>query len=53
MKTFEDKLYKAYHMTPRRYKYIGNGNWEVWVKENDTGKNPYVTVNENTGDFHG
>ncbi|AEH52094.1 hypothetical protein B4098_1227 [Heyndrickxia coagulans] len=46
-------MYKGYHVTPSRYKYIGNGNWEVWVKEVDTGENPYVTVNQKTGDFHG
>jgi len=51
--TFEKELYDAYHVTPIRYENIGNGNWEVWVKETDTGDNPYVTVNENTGDFHG
>lgn len=53
VKTFKEELYKNYHVTPSRYKYIGNGNWEVWVKEIDTGVNPYVTVNQNTGDFHG
>jgi len=51
--TFEKELYKGYRVTPSRYKNIGNGNWEVWVKEADTGNNPYVTVNQNTGDFHG
>lgn len=50
---FEKKLYEGYHVTPSRYKNIGNGNWEVWVNEVNTGKNPYVTVNQNTGDFHG
>jgi len=53
VETFEKELYKGYHVTPSRYKSIGNGNWEVWVKEVDTGENPYVTVNQNTGDFHG
>ena len=53
VETFEKKLYEAYHVTPSRYEYIGNGNWEVWVKETDTGDMPYVTVNQNTGDFHG
>lgn len=53
VKTFEEDLYKDYHATPTRYKYIGNGNWEVWVKEYDTGQNPYVTVNQYTGKFHG
>ncbi|GGE51642.1 hypothetical protein GCM10011391_33040 [Pullulanibacillus camelliae] len=51
--TFEKKLYKGYHVTPSRYKNIGNGQWEVWVKEINTGQNPYVTVNQKTGDFHG
>jgi len=53
VKTFEKELYNGYHVTPSHYKYIGNGNWEVWVKEVDTDQNPYVTVNQNTGDFHG
>ncbi|MDQ6597723.1 hypothetical protein [Bacillus salipaludis] len=51
--SFEKELYDGYHVTPSRYKNIGNGYWEVWVKEVDTGDNPYVTVNQNTGDFHG
>lgn len=51
--TFEKELYKGYHVTPSHYKYIGNGNWEVWVKEVNTGEYPYVTVNQKTGDFHG
>ncbi|MCO7127498.1 hypothetical protein NIE88_17205 [Sporolactobacillus shoreicorticis] len=50
---FEKDLYNGYHVTPSRYKFIGNGRWEVWVKEQDTGQNPYVTVNQYTGDFHG
>ncbi len=51
--TFEKELYETYHVTPSRYKSIGNGLWEVWVKEYDTGENPYVTVDQNSGDFHG
>jgi beta-lactamase class A len=51
--TFEQLLYKGYHVTPSRYLFIGNGRWEVWVKEYDTGELPYVTVDQNTGDFHG
>ncbi|MED4181772.1 ABC transporter ATP-binding protein [Priestia megaterium] len=50
---FEKDLYEGYHVTPSRYKSIGNGYWEVWVKETNTGDNAYVTVNQNTGDFHG
>jgi hypothetical protein len=53
VKNFEKQLYNGYHVTPSRYKYIGNGSWEVWVKEYDTGELPYVTVNQNTGNFHG
>ncbi|MGG1397568.1 hypothetical protein ABE288_06990 [Bacillus salipaludis] len=51
--TFEKELYEGYHVRPSRYKNIGNGYWEVWVKEVDTGDNPYVTVNQSTGEFHG
>jgi len=50
---FEKGLYEGYHVTPIRYKSIGNGYWEVWVKETNIGDNTYVTVNQNTGDFHG
>ncbi|NGY88637.1 hypothetical protein F6Y05_37230 [Bacillus megaterium] len=46
-------MYAGYHVTPSRYKNIGSGYWEVWVKEADTGENGYVTVNQNTGNFHG
>ncbi|MET1248425.1 hypothetical protein ABWW58_06530 [Sporolactobacillus sp. STCC-11] len=53
VKKFEQDLYKGYHVTPSRYKYIGNGLWEVWVKEYNTGQNPYVTVDQYTGNFHG
>lgn len=50
---FEKGLYKGYHATPSRYKYVGHGLWEVWVKEYNTGEQPYVTVNQYTGNFHG
>lgn len=53
VKAFEQKLYAGYHATPNRYQYIGNGLWEVWVKEYNTGNLPYVTVNQYTGNFHG
>lgn len=51
--TFEKNLYDGYRATPSRYKYIGDGLWEVWVNEHPTGEQPYVTVNQHTGDFHG
>lgn len=54
VKKFEQELYKGYHATPSRYRYIGNGLWEVWVKEyNIGGGYPFVTVNQYTGNFHG
>lgn len=51
--TFKKNLFKNYHVIPSRFKSIGNGNWEVWVREVNTGEYGYVTVNQNTGDFHG
>lgn len=39
-------------MTPKRYEYIGDGRWSVWVNEAGTG-DAYVTVDSATGDFHG
>ncbi|GGL58371.1 hypothetical protein [Sporolactobacillus putidus] len=53
VKTFEQNLYRGYHVTPSRYVYFGNGLWGVWVKEINTGQYPYVTVNQYTGNFHG
>ncbi|URZ86662.1 hypothetical protein [Floricoccus penangensis] len=52
--TFEKNLKDKYGATPKYYVYYGDGYWEVWVNEYDVGENnPYVTVNQNTGDFHG
>ncbi|MCP9358755.1 hypothetical protein KBX49_12435 [Liquorilactobacillus satsumensis] len=51
--TFEHNLYNGYKVTPKYYKYYGNGLWEVWVNEINTNDYPYVTVNQYTGNFHG
>ncbi|MGY3744461.1 hypothetical protein [Oenococcus kitaharae] len=51
--TFERNLYNGYKVTPKYYKYYGNGLWEVWVKEINTQDYPYVTVDQYTGNFHG
>ncbi|KRM06375.1 hypothetical protein FC89_GL000512 [Liquorilactobacillus ghanensis DSM 18630] len=51
--TFEHNLYAGYKVTPKCYKYYGNGLWEVWVDEINTGNYPYVTVNQYNGNFHG
>lgn len=50
---FEKQLKEKYNVTPCQYKSIGNGYWNVWVKEIDTGNDPYVTVNQKNGEFHG
>lgn len=51
--TFEHNLYNGYKVTPKYYKYYGNGLWEVWVNEINTNDYPYVNVNQYTGNFHG
>lgn len=51
--TFERNLYNGYKVTPKYYKYYGNGLWEVWVNEINTNNYPYVTVNQYNGNFHG
>lgn len=53
VETFKNTLYKEYQVTPSEFKFLGNDRWGVWVNEVDTGDNPYVTVNSETGDFHG
>ncbi|NVY96426.1 hypothetical protein HU830_04470 [Lactobacillus sp. DCY120] len=50
---FEKSLKDNYNVTPSKYVNIGNGYWQVWVKEADTGAYPYITVNQNTGNCHG
>lgn len=50
---FERKLYDGYQVTPKYYRYYGNGLWEVWVNEINTEGYPYVTVNQYNGNFHG
>jgi hypothetical protein len=53
VKTFEDSLYNQYGQVPYKYVSIGNGDWEVWVQNYKNSEEPYVTVNENTGHYHG
>ncbi|CAK1255062.1 MULTISPECIES: hypothetical protein [Fructobacillus] len=53
VKTFENSLYNQYGQVPYKYVSIGNGDWEVWVQNYKNSEEPYVTVNENNGHYHG
>ncbi len=50
---FEQNLYDNYDVTVREYEDIGDGYYGVYVNEHDTGDQYYVTVDSETGDFHG
>jgi hypothetical protein len=50
---FERNLYEGYGVTVREYEDIGDGYYGVHVNEHDTGDLYYVTVDSETGDFHG
>lgn len=50
---FEQTLYENYKVTVKNYVDNGDDTYGVFVKEIDTGDQPYVTVNSVTGNFHG
>lgn len=53
---FERNLYEGYGVTVREYVDISDeyeGYYGVYVNEHDTGDQYYVTVDSETGDFHG
>ena len=51
--TFEQELKESYNVTVKKYEDLGDGLYGVYVNEIDTGDMPYVTVNSQTGNFHG
>ena len=50
---FEKELKESYNVTVKKYEDLGNGLYGVYVNEIDTGDMPYVTVDSQTGNFHG
>ncbi|MDN6641109.1 MAG: LysM domain-containing protein [Tetragenococcus sp.] len=50
---FEQDLYEKYDVTVKEYEYLGDDLYGVYVNEQDTGDQYYVTVNSENGDFHG
>lgn len=50
---FEKELKESYNVTVKKYEDLGDGLYGVYVNEIDTGKMPYVTVDSQTGNFHG
>lgn len=49
---FEADLYENYGVVPDHYEYLGDNLYQVYV-EIDGSIVPYVTVNSETGEYHG
>lgn len=49
---FERSLFENYEQIPSRYEALGDGIYQVyvWIEDQEV---PYVTVNSETGDYHG